>query len=174
MRLRLWILIMFLTTAIGCQRQSGSAAVTGPLSAADRTAVEQSVRGFMNGVARDVSKEGPTAWAGKFESGPDFFMASDGVLAFPSGEAAAQGIAALPQIIKHIELQWGDLRVDALTGNLAMVGAQYQEVRTDPNGHETTEKGYFTGLAEKRDGTWKFRDTHWSVEAPGPKSERAN
>jgi hypothetical protein len=151
--------------AIGCQGQRGVADTAGSLSAADRTAVEQSVRGFMNTVAQEVTQGGPTTWAREFSGESNFFMASEGVLVFPSGAAAAQGIPALTQIIKKIALRWGeDLRVDPLTPDLASVGSTYQEIRTDPQGHELTEKGYFSGVVEQRNGKWQFRNAHWSVQ----------
>jgi hypothetical protein len=174
MRLQGWLLILPAIVAIGCpggcQGQRGATGSAGSLSAVDRTAVEQSVRGFMNTVAQDVTQGGPTTWAKEFADGPNFFMASEGVLVFPSGAAAAQGIPALTQIIKKIELQWGsDLRVDPLTPDLAVVGSTYQEIRNDPQGHELTEKGYFSGVVEQRNGKWQFRDAHWSVQSPAAK-----
>jgi hypothetical protein len=30
------------------------------------------------------------------------------------------------------------------------------------------ENGFFTGLAELRNGRWQFRDAHWSIVAPAP------
>lgn len=140
------------------------------MTPAERTAVEESVRGFMARVSQEVTTEGPTAWSKEFETGPNFFMASEGKLLFATGEAAAKAIPGLTQMIKHIALRWeNDLRVDVLNPNLAVVGTTYQEVRESPDGEEITENGYFTGLAEKQDGQWRFRDAHWSVVAPEPK-----
>lgn len=170
MRLRAWNLVVAVVVAVGCQGQPGAVEPEGSLRAADRTAVEQHVRGFMNAVAQDVTEGGPTAWAKEFADGPNFFMASEGVLIFPSGAAAAQGIPALTQIIKKIELDWGpDLRVDPLTPDLAAVGSTYQEIRTDPQDHALTERGYFSGVVEQRNGKWQFRNAHWSVQAPAAK-----
>jgi hypothetical protein len=170
MRLRRWILIVPVIVVMGCRGERGSTDAAGSMSMEDRTAAEQSVRGFMGRVAQDVTLGGPTAWSKEFADGPDFFMASEGTLVFSSGAAAAQGIPALMQFIKKIELRWGQhLRVDPLTADFAVVGTSYQEVRGDAQGHEITEKGYFTGLAEKQHGTWKFRDAHWSV-APAAKA----
>jgi hypothetical protein len=169
-RLRAWIWVVPVIAAIGCQGQRGTTDTAGSLTVAERAAVEQSVRGFMNAVAQDVTQGGPTTWAKEFAEGPNFFMASEGVLVFPSGGAAAQGIPALTQIIKKIELQWGpDLRVDPLTPDLAAVGTTYQEIRTDSQGHDVTEKGYFSGVVEQRNGKWQFRNAHWSVLAPAAK-----
>jgi hypothetical protein len=68
---------------------------------------------------------------------------------------------------KSIALRWGDdLRMDALTENLCVVAVSYNEVSefsAEGGGGKTNQSGYFTGLAEKRDGGWQFRDAHWSV-----------
>jgi hypothetical protein len=50
-------------------------------------------------------------------------MAVNGQIAFPSGAAAKQGMPEVAQLIKHIDLKWGDdLRVDPLSPQLAVVG----------------------------------------------------
>ena len=75
-----------------------------------------------------------------------------------------QWVQGITHFIKAVNLQWGDpLRIDALTPTLAVVGAPYVETRTDPQGQQMTERGYFTGLAEYRNGRWQLRDAHWSV-----------
>ena len=43
-------------------------------------------------IAKNVSAEGPTAWLNGFENTPDFFMASDGQLAFPNYDSATDFI----------------------------------------------------------------------------------
>jgi len=153
-----------------CHSQQGIPETGQPMTPAERMAVEESVRGFMARVSQEVTTEGPTAWSKEFENGPNFFMASEGKLAFASGEAAAKAIPELPKIIKKIALRWeNDLRVDVLAPSLAVVGTTYQEVRESPDGDELTENGYFTGLAEQQGGEWRFRDVHWSVVPPEPK-----
>jgi hypothetical protein len=170
MRSRCWVLVIAAMCMAGCQRQSAVAEPGQAMTPAERMAVEESVRGFMARVSQEVTSEGPTAWSKEFESGPNFFMASEGKLAFASGDAAAKAIPDLPKMIKKIALRWeSDLRVDVLTPNLAVVGTTYQEVREGPDGEEITENGYFTGLAEKQGGEWRFRDAHWSVVPPEPK-----
>ena len=92
-------------------------------------------------------------------------MASDGKLAFEDGRAAAEGIDAVAKTIKRIELHWGqDLKVDVLTPELAVVGTSWQERRETNQGQVVNESGYFTGVTEKQEGRWVFRDAHWSVE----------
>lgn len=59
---------------------------------------------------------------------------------------------------------WGDdLRVDPLTNEFATVAASWRETIVDAAGHSVTETGYFTGLAEYREGHWQFRNAHWSA-----------
>ena len=92
-------------------------------------------------------------------------MASDGKLAFEDGRRAAEGTDAVAKTIKRIELRWGkDLRVDVLTSELAVVGTSWQERREANQGQVVNESGYFTGVTEKQEGRWVFRDAHWSVE----------
>ena len=162
-----WALVVAVVCITSCQTQRAVPAAGQAMTPAERMAVEESVRGFMARVSQEVTTEGPTAWSKEFETGPNFFMASEGKLAFASGEAAAKAIPDLPKMIKKIALRWeNDLRVDVLTPSLALVGTTYQEVREGPDGAEITENGYFTGLAEQLGGEWRFRDAHWSVVAP--------
>jgi ketosteroid isomerase-like protein len=137
--------------------------------AASSAGVADSVRAFMETVAREVTRDGPAAWRRQFADDAAFFMAAEGRLVFPSAEAAANGIDELTRVIAHIELRWGnDVRVDPLGPGLAMVGASYTEVRADTAGHRVEEAGFFTGLAEHRAVGWRFRDAHWSVVGPPP------
>jgi len=137
---------------------------------AERAAlVDRSVRAFAQVVAHDVTHEGPTAWRRHFADTPSFFMASEGRLVFPNSASATAGIQNLPRSIKQIDLRWGDdLRVDPLTPDLAAVAMSYHEVQISPEGHRVEENGFFTGIAEQRDGRWQFRNAHWSVVPPPP------
>jgi len=138
-----------------------------PLTAAASTAAEQSVRAFVQNVAHDVTQEGPAAWRREFADSPSFFMASEGRLVFPDSASATTGIQDLARTVKQITLQWGnDLRVDALTRDLAAVGVSYHEVRVGIDGARVDESGFFTGTAEYRGGRWQFRNAHWSVIGP--------
>ena len=70
----------------------------------------------------------------------------------------------LTQAIKKIELKWGDpLRVDPLTENLAVMAAPWHEFVTLADGKLLDNSGYFTAVAEKRNGHWQFRNAHWST-----------
>ena len=151
--------------SLGCHAPVESAQALTPAS---RAAVEANVQLFMTAVAHDVTSEGPMAWRKYFADGPEFFMAVNGQLAFPNGQAAAEAIPQVAQNFQHIELRWGDdLRLDVLTEDLCVVGVSYTEVielrpgvKGMPQGRQN---GYFTGVAEKRNGQWRFRDAHWSL-----------
>jgi len=124
---------------------------------------DQAVRAFMQTVAHSVTQDGPTAWIKYFDASPAFFMAVNGQMAFPNTAAAQDGTRKFAQTIRHIELKWGDdLRVDPLTNEFAVVAVSWREIQVDTAGHSVTETGYFTGLAEYREGRWQFRDAHWS------------
>lgn len=169
MRLRNWMVLISLV-ASQCQGCRYSVDNSRPLTSARRQAVEGSVRSFVSNVARDVTQEGPAAWRKEFADSPSFFMASEGRLVFPNRQAAAQAIDELTRTIKHIELSWADdLRIDPLTEDLALVASSYREIRVDSEGHRVDESGFFTGLAEQRNGQWQFRNAHWSVLVPPSK-----
>jgi hypothetical protein len=162
MWLRIWILFAMVVMASGCGGHGNAGAGSG-LTFAQKKLVEDGVRSFMVGVAHDVSTEGPIAWHKHFADIPAFFMAVDGQLAFANSEAAAAGIDGFAKTIQHIELHWGDeVRVDALTAEFAVVATPWVEVQTDLKGHAATTSGFFTAVAENRDGQWRFRDAHWS------------
>lgn len=135
-------------------------------SAGDAATVDR-VRAFMATVAHGITANGPAAWRGFFVDDSTFFMASEGRLVFPSSDAATRAIEQLQHVITHIELTWGDtIRIDPLAPDLAVIGAPYHEVRVDRDGHHVEERGYFTGVAQRRAGGWQLRDAHWSVETP--------
>jgi hypothetical protein len=136
-------------------------------TAARKAAVEQEVRQFAAGVSRDITQQGPAAWEKHFADDPAFFMADEGKLVFPNRQAATQAIGELSRTIQHIQLTWGDdLRVDPLTPEFVVVASTWQEVTVDKEGHQVTDRGFFTGLAERNKGQWQFRNAHWSVAVP--------
>jgi len=139
------------------------------LTLAQANAVDAGVRAFAQTVAHDVTQDGPLAWEKHFGDSPAFFMAVNGRLAFPDRATATAAMPNIARAFKHIELHWGDdLRVDPLTTNLALVATSWHEVIVDAADHQMDEKGYFTGIAEYRDGQWQFRDAHWSAPLPPP------
>ena len=152
--------------AAGCSTRATSNP-SPSLTPAAATAVEEGVRGLMRTVATDVSQHGPLAWRNYFDPGPSFFMAVNGRMAFPTGAAASEGTEAFAKTIQHIELAWGDVRVDPLTPEFAMVAAPWREVQVDTAGHRVDESGFFSAITEYRGGRWQFRDAHWSSALTG-------
>ena len=169
MRFRRWIVgvvcvVVVVMALAGCTVKVSTDERAARLKTEERARVEAGVATFMHRVADDVTREGPMAWKKEFQDGPQFFMASEGQLAFRNGQEATQGIESFAKTIKNMELRWGDdLRIDALTPELAAVGTTWKEVRMDVEGKSVTQGGYFTGVVEKRHGEWRFRDAHWSV-----------
>jgi hypothetical protein len=161
---RLLPLLMALLLAACGARGGGAAATAAPpaLTPEARRAVEDSARQFLLDVATAVTAEGPIAWRREFANRPEFFMASDGGLVFADGAAAARGIDALADSLPKISLTFTDLRADALTPTLAVLGASYSEVQEDGKGLAHNDRGYFTGVAELSNGHWQLRDAHWS------------
>jgi hypothetical protein len=148
----------------GCSARTTGAAESQSLTPANAAAVGESARAFMRTVAHDVTQEGPLAWLKFFDTGPAFFMAVNGHLAFPNAAAALEGTRDFARTINRIELIWGDdVRVDLLDAELAVIAASWSEILIDRAGHRIEQTGYFTALAEYRDGRWRFRDIHWSA-----------
>jgi hypothetical protein len=133
----------------------------------DAVAMDRDVRAFMQQIADDITRVGPSAWRQHFADSPAFFMASEGQLAFPDSAAATRAIEQLAKTITHIELRWGRaIRVDPLGPGLAAVAAPWEEVTIDAAGKRVEDGGYFTGVAERRADRWQLRNAHWSVKAP--------
>jgi hypothetical protein len=167
-----WVLLLIVASA-GCNARN---AASGPgqsqlLTPARAELVKAEVRAFTAIVAEDVTEDGPIAWSKYFENTPAFFMAVNGQVAFPDGATAQASIPKVAQMIKRIDLKWGDdLRIDPLTPELAVVASSWHELQTDPAGHTIEETGYFTAIAENHDGHWQFRNVHWSSPVTPPPS----
>src|SRR5579864_8648945 len=160
---RAWV---FLSTCVlsSCASRTAETRQPQPLSARREAAIDVDVRAFTFAVAQDVTREGPAAWRRYFSESPAFFMAADGHLQFPDSASATAGIQALTRTIQHIDLKWGDdLRVDPLAPDLAMIAAPYHEVILTSSGSSVDSRGFFTAVAEFRDGQWRFRNVHWSA-----------
>jgi hypothetical protein len=169
MRLAFWLAFIALVTSSGC-RTHGDSLDTSGLTSAQKHAIEDSVKRFALDVAHEVSQEGPTAWRKHFADSPSFFMAVNGHLAFLDSESATEGIQSFARTIQHIDLHWGnDIRVDPLTADFAVVATPWVEIQTDLKGHQVTTRGFFTAIAQDRDGQWQFRNAHWSEPVPPPK-----
>ncbi len=176
MRATRWVIVVVATLLVagaplglltGCGLGFDVPASPAQLTPERKAAVEKEVRQFAATVSREITQQGPAAWEKHFADSPAFFMADEGKLVFPNRQAATQAIGELTHTIQHIELTWGDdLRVDPLTPEFAVVASTWNEVTVDKEGHQVKDGGYFTGLAEHRNGQWQFRNAHWSVAAP--------
>jgi len=161
------LLAILLPGCMGCRALRAPAGEPQSLTPERAVRINSGVRAFMGDVAYDVTKNGPAAWQKHFIEGPEFFMAANGNWVFQSGATAATGVQDLAGSIKEVTLEWGgDLRVDPLAHDLAMVASPYHEIRVDNAGVRVEETGFFTGIAQYGDGRWKFRDAHWSVPVP--------
>jgi hypothetical protein len=117
----------------------------------------------MTSIAQDVTRDGPMAWRKHFADTPAFFMVNDGQMAFAHSADATKGIRDFAATIRSIRLEWGsDLRVDPLTSNFAVVASSFFEEQDFLEGKTVQQRGYFTGVAELRNGRWQLRDAHWS------------
>jgi hypothetical protein len=133
------------------------------LTQRQRSIVTDSVNQMMASAESAVSRDGPVAWLRYFSGAPDFFMASDGQIVFPTSDSAAHFIKnTLVKIISKIVLHWSNIRIDPLTPGLAFVGAAFHEDLTDASGKKLPQDGYFTAIAQKTKEGWKLRNAHWS------------
>jgi hypothetical protein len=132
----------------------------------DTASVRSEVQAYTRLVADDVTRDGPAAWKRHLAEAPEFFMVVNGQMVFPSGAAAAGAVDGLARMIAKVELRWGEVRVDPLGADLAVIAAPYHEMRVDADGKRVDEDGYFTAVAQRRDGRWWLRDAHWSVPMP--------
>lgn len=161
--------LLSVVLCLACGSRHDSSSMSQPLTPARASAVERDVRAYASAVAHDVTQEGPAAWRRHFADSPSFFMASEGHLVFPNSASATKGIQDFARTINHMELHWGeDLRVDPLTPDLAVLAAPWHEIRVDTAGNSVDETGFFTAIAEYRNGRWQFRNAHWSVAGPPP------
>jgi hypothetical protein len=152
-----WILILGMNS---CHSKNGE-------HQAAEQASKDSASVLMTQIARGVSEKGPVAWLDYFEDGPDFFMASEGGLAFRNYPSAKIFIKnTLVKTIRHIDLRWDNERIDPLTPSIACVAADFHEELTDSAGKTVQEQGYFTGIAEQTSRGWQLRNAHWSVITP--------
>jgi len=163
-----FILATILAAACGSHRPVLSESPS--LTAAQTATVQANVRTFAQAVAHDVTQDGPGAWRKHFSQSPSFFMVVEGHMAFPNPQSATAGIRDFARAVQRIELMWGDdLRVDPLASDLAVLASSYHEVRINTAGSRVDEDGFFTGIAEYREGHWQFRNAHWSWPVSAPR-----
>jgi hypothetical protein len=169
MRPLLYAFLLSTLAFAGCAVQHAAPIESQSLTPERAAAVDRDVRAFMRDVAHDITQDGPAVWRKHFADTPSFFMAVDGKIAFANSAEATAGIQQAALAIKKIELKWGDdLRVDPLAPDLAVVAAPFHESQVWADGRHVNETGYFTGVAQYRDGRWQFRNAHWSDPVPPP------
>ena len=102
------ILLLAAFASAGCSARTSGSAELQSLTPASAANIDESARTFMHTVAHDVTQEGPLAWLRFFDTGPGFFMAVNGQLAFPNAAAAEEGTQNFARAINRIDLRWGD------------------------------------------------------------------
>lgn len=131
----------------------------------NRQPVKDSVNFMMQHLSTDLRRMGPEAWINYFDPGPDFYMASDGKLAFKNFPGAKLFIEdSLVHSIRKINLAFSQIRIDSLGPQLATVGAVFHEDITDPSVNIFSVDGYFTALVTQTSQGWKIRNLHWSMD----------
>ena len=125
--------------------------------------VQHSVNKLTKDLTLDIMLKGPTAWLNYIQDTANFFMATDGQLAFKDHKSAVRFIQdSLEKNVSQIILSWKNMRIDPLTNSIASVGSDYSEAITDKSGKTDYYNGYFTATVVQVDEGWKFRNMHWS------------
>jgi len=128
----------------------------------DSLGAREGVRQMATAIARDLHSEGPVAWLKYFSHSENFFMVSDGELAFANFDSADVFVHNFAKGVHRVDLTWGDMRIDSLSPVLALLAASYHETVFKEKGVQETPSGYFTGLVEWSPNGWKLRNVHWS------------
>ena len=137
---------------------------TDSLTTVQRSIVMDSVQLMVDSIAKAISHDGPIAWIRYFENSPDFYMASEGQLAFTNNDSLANFLKnTYTKSISKIELSWNHVRIDPFTSKIAAVAAIFHEDITDFAGRKTPSDGYFTGIAHQTSQGWQLQNAHWSI-----------
>jgi hypothetical protein len=160
--LTFWVPLLLATNVIiSCEQKPSH------LGIPESAQVKESVSKMAVNMARDISNKGPAAWLDYFENTPGFFMASQGQLVFTDYQSAQNFILnTLDKEISKISLRWNNLRVDPLSSDLALIGADFHEDLSNISGKIISIDGYFTGMASLSNNRWKLRNLHWSIKEP--------
>jgi SnoaL-like domain len=149
---------LFVCLFVSCQSDTATVDQT------ETRIVTDSVKELLGGVEKDIALNGPISWLNYFEDSPDFYMASDGELAFNNYQNARSFIEKiLVNKIKRVKLQLNHVRIDPLTRQFASIGADFHEEMTDSAEKIIPVEGYFTAVARQTDRGWKLRSLHWSI-----------
>ena len=137
---------------------------TDSLTTVQRSIVMDSVQLMVDSIAKAISHDGPIAWIRYFENSPDFYMASEGQLAFTNNDSLANFLkTTYTKSVSKIELSWNHVRIDPFTSKIAAVAAIFHEDITDFAGRKTPSDGYFTGIAHQTSQGWQLQNAHWSI-----------
>jgi hypothetical protein len=135
------------------------------ITPSESSIVRDSVQQMVESIAKAVSNEGPVAWIRYFENSPDFFMASEGQLAFTNNDSLANFLKyTYSKTVSKIELSWNQIRIDPFTNQLAGIAANFHEDITDTTGKKKPSDGYFTGTAHRTFQGWQLQNAHWSIK----------
>jgi hypothetical protein len=122
---------------------------------------------MISGLVTDLSTHGVVAWLNYFEESSDFYMVSDGKVAFKDYLSAKQFIDdTLARVLVKINLQLSNLRIDSLNEAMAFIGADFHEELTDSAGKLIRADGFVTALIKQTEKVWKFRNLQWSLKVP--------
>jgi hypothetical protein len=136
-----------------------------PVRSNEDSSVKDTVLKLAYSTAKDISAKGPKAWLNYFEDSPDFYMASDGVMAFNNYHSADTFINnKLVKQLQSINLQWSAIRIKPLSGQFASMGAKFHEDLRDTSGRVNSFDGYFTATAHQTPKGWKYLNVHWSIK----------
>jgi hypothetical protein len=128
-------------------------------------AIKDSVQLLLSNTERDMADKGSVAWLGYFENSPNFYMASDGSMAFQNYQAADTFIKeTLIKQIRAISLKLSDIRIDVISNDFATIGARFHEDLTDFTGKTMPFDGYFSATTHLTEHGWKYRNMHWSIK----------
>jgi hypothetical protein len=156
--LKLFTLVGLLLPICSCIHNTDS------LTPVQRSIVMDSVQQMVDSIAKTISREGPVAWLRYFENSPDFYMASDGQLAFTNYDSISNFLKnSYSKSVRNIELSWNHVRIEPFTSKKAGVAANFHEDITDFDGRKTASDGYFTGIAHQTSQGWQFQNAHWSI-----------
>jgi hypothetical protein len=157
-RIKLFGLLGLILLISSCHNNTDS------LTAAQRSIVMDSVQLMVDSIAKAISHDGPIAWLRYFENSSDFYIASEGQLAFTNNDSLADFLKnTYTKSVTRIELSWNHVRIEPFTSKLAGVAAIFHEDITDTAGGKSPSDGFFTGIAHQTSQGWQFQNAHWSI-----------
>jgi hypothetical protein len=150
--------IAVMACVFSCRSNSG-------ISETDKAGIKQSVQNLTDSTISNLSTKGPAAWLTYFENSPEFFMASDGSIAFPDYQTAENFVnGTLTKQFRSIHLKLNDMRITPIAANYAAIGANFHEDLIDLSGKSMPFDGYFTATAHHTGRGWKYLNMHWSIK----------